>query len=129
MDTKLINSRLLARRDVKVWFFDGGREHSGPASCVAENGVVFTLKPELPRGADPLNGLSDLCASLKNRTVSAELVSPKIKIEVKMVLQAVKVVSARSSTISVTATFVSLPDAQALKVLLEPTVTQVPRKG
>lgn len=124
MDTKLVNSRLLARRDVRVWFFEAGREFAGPATCVAENGVVFNVQASPPKGADPLSWLSDVRELLKGRKVSAELSSPKIKIQARLDLLSAKVASSKTHTLSVTGVFLSPPDPQALKVLLEPSVVQ-----
>ena len=124
MDTKLVNSRLLARRDVKVWFFEGGREYAGPATCVAENGVVFNLQVPPPKGADPLSWLSEVRDQLKGRKVAAELSSPKIKVQARLDILSVKVASPKSWTLSATAAYVSPPDPKALKVLLEPSIVQ-----
>lgn len=124
MDTKLVNSRLLSRRDVRVWFFEGGREYAGPATCVAENGIVFNVQVPPPKGADPLCWLSDVRDLLKGKKVAAELSSPKIKIEARLDLLSVKVASAKSWTLAVTAAYVSPPDPNALKILLEPSVIQ-----
>lgn len=124
MDTKLVNSRLLARRDVRVWFFESGREFAGPATCVAENGVVFNLQVPPPKGADPLSWLDEVRQLLKGRKVSAELTSPKIRIEARLDVLSAKVASSKTSTLSVTAVFVSPPDPKALKVLLEPSIVQ-----
>lgn len=124
MDTKLVNSRLLARRDVRVWFFESGREFAGPATCVAENGVVFSVQAPAPKGADPLSWLGEIRDLLKGKKVSAELSSPRIKLETHLDILSVKVASSKTSTLSVTAVFLSSPDPKALKVLLEPSIVQ-----
>jgi hypothetical protein len=129
MDTKLINTHLVSRKDVKVWFFEGGKEYVGPALMVADNGIVFHVKVELPKGADPLTMMDQLCATLKNRTVQAELQSPKTKVETRLLLESASVASMKSRTLAFTATWAgTAPDPRTLKMLLEPTVTQVPRK-
>jgi hypothetical protein len=129
MDTKLINSQLISRKDVRVWFFAGGKEYVGPALMVADNGLVFHAKAELPKGADPLTMMDQLCGQLKNQTVQAELQSPKVKIETRLRLESATSASMKSFTIALTATWAAAPpDPRSLKTLLEPTVTQVPKR-
>jgi hypothetical protein len=128
MDTRLVNSQLISKKDVRVWFFEGGREYAGPATMVADNGIMFQAKLEAPRGIDPLTWTTELRSKLKGRTVQAELTSPKTKLEVRLVLESVTVSSAKSQVVAFTATWVSPPDPRALRLLLEPSVTRVPKK-
>ena len=129
MDTKLINSHLVSRKDVKVWFFEGGKEYVGPALMVADNGIVFHIKAQLPKGADPLTMLDQFCASMKGRTIQAELQSPKTKIETRLVIDSATSASIKTLTVALTATWAGTPpDPRTLKMLLEPSVTQVPKK-
>lgn len=38
MDTHLINSQMLSRKDVRVWFWDGGAEFIGYCKMIADRG-------------------------------------------------------------------------------------------
>ena len=129
MDTKLINSHLVSRKDVKVWFFEGGQEYVGPALMVADNGIVFHVKAALPKGADPLTMMDQLCSKLKDKSIQAELQSPKTKIETRLRIESATTASMKTFTIALTATWAGqAPDPRTLKMLLEPSVTQVPKK-
>lgn len=128
MDTKLVNSRLISRKDVRVWFFDGGEEFRGNASVVAENGVIFAVKLEPPKTADPLSYWSELRTRFKGKTLTVELSSPRTKREFKVLVCDANG-TPRKGALTLTATFASPPDAAWLKVLLEPVVTAVPKKN
>lgn len=124
MDTKLVNSRLLSKKDVRVWFFDGGEEYRGDATVVAENGIVFFVKLSPPKSADPLGFWSDLRGRFKGRTLTIELSSPRTKRELKILVGDANG-NPKKGTLTLTAVFLSPPDAAWLKVLLEPVVSQI----
>ena len=127
MDTKLVNSRLISKKDVRVWFFDGGEEFKGTTTAVAENGLIFHVKVEPPKSADPISFWSDLRTRFRGRTLTVELSSPRTKRELKIVVQDAAA-TPKKGTLTMTAVFLSPPDAAWLKLLLEPVVTQIPKK-
>ena len=127
MDTKLVNSQLISRKDVRVWFFDAGEEFRGSATAVAENGLIFGVKLEPPRTADPLAYWSELRTRFKGRTLTVELSSPRTKREMKVLVNDA-VGTPKKGLLTVTAVFVTPPEPAWIKLLLEPVVTQVPKK-
>ena len=128
MDTRLVNSQLLSRKIVRVWFFLG-RDYAGEASAVADNGLIFLVKVELPRGEDPILFTSGLRSELKGKTVDAEVSSPRTKAQLRLRLDQVDVADKKKGTLSLTATYASPPDPRFLKLLLEPVVTRTPKKA
>lgn len=127
MDTKLINSQLLSRKDVKVWFFHEGAEYRGEATLVAENGLVFRIKQEPPKTADPLSFWSDLRSLFKNKTLTLELSSPRTKKELRVQAMSAEA-NPKKNTLTVTGVFLTPVDAPWVKLLLEPVVTQIPKR-
>lgn len=128
MQTHLVNSQLLSRKDVRVWFFQE-RDFAGDATAIADNGIMFQVKIDLPRGADPVTFHPGLCAGLRGKTVEAEISSPKIKGQFRLKLQQVDLISAKKGAISFIATFVTSPDPRFMRLLLEPVLTRVPKKA
>ncbi len=127
MDTQFVNSQLVTRKSVRVWFFLE-RDYTGEATLVADNGIVFLVKVELPKSADPVTGIAELRAALRGKTVDAELSSPRTKGQVRLRLEKADLVSSKKNALSVVATYVNPPDPKFLKLLLEPVLTRVPKK-
>ncbi|MBI2899536.1 MAG: hypothetical protein HYY17_05085 [Planctomycetes bacterium] len=131
METRLINSQLVSRRDIKVWFWDGQREFQGECVALGENGVWMEIKVRVPvDGTIPNVGifLQLLRKQLKDKVVTVELTSPKIKGEVKVKLSTVGVLSQKKEMLSVVATYEAPPDPKLVKVLKEPVVTTIVKK-
>lgn len=127
MDTKLVNSQLISRKDVRVWFFDAGAEFRGNATVVAENGLVFHVKLEPPRTSDPLEFWSGLRGRFKDKTLTIELSSPRTKREMK-ILVSDATGNPKKATLTISGIFLTPADPAWVKVLLEPVVTQIPKK-
>lgn len=122
MDTHLVNSQMLSRKDVRVWFWNGSAEFTGHCKVLADNGIMFHA--EVKGAPDFL----EVPRWLQGKTLTVELSSPKTRGEVKIKVCGAGVVSAAKQQISVTATFSVLPDPAFLRLLLSPTVTIVPKK-
>jgi hypothetical protein len=122
METHLVNSQMLSRKDVRIWFWDGTAEFSGHCKAVADNGLLFHAEV---KGASDVPGLP---RALVGRKIKIELSSPKTRGEAKIEIRAVSIVSAAKATVSIAATFTESPDPAFLRVLLSPSVTIIPRK-
>lgn len=125
MDTKLINSQLISRRDVRVWFWDGEREYKGYCVEAAENGLIFRAALKTP-GAGTLVDASAVLPAvrrvLEGKKVMVELSSSKIKGEVKMRFQKISPVTGESGLFEVEGLYATPPDPRFLKLLFEPVV-------
>ncbi|HVR84710.1 MAG TPA: hypothetical protein VMU54_10390 [Planctomycetota bacterium] len=122
METHLVNSQMLSRKDVRAWFWDGQAEFSGPCLAIADNGLLFRAEV---KGAPDFPGLRN---SLRGKKIKIELSSPKTRGEVKIDIREVAVVSAAKSIISISATFAEPPAPGLLSALLSPVITIVPKK-
>ena len=131
MDTRLINSQLVSRRDIKVWFWDGQREYQGECVALGDNGIWMEIKVRIPMdGTIPNIGifLQLLRKQLKDKSVTVELSTARIKGEVKVKLATVDVLSQKKELLSVVGTYLTPPDTNLIKALKEPVVTTVVRK-
>ncbi len=129
MDTRLSNSRLVSRRDIHVWFWDGEREYQGDRVAVGDNGVWMEIKVRVPVDGTIPNVsvyLQLLRKKLKDKIVTVELSSPKIKTELK--LATVDVLSQKKEMLSVVATYTAPTDPNVLRLLTEPTVTRIEKE-
>lgn len=132
MDTHLINSQFLSRRDVRVWFWDGGQEYQGECRAIAENGMMMHVKMKrLADGTvpDPAKFLPAVRKSLLGKTLAVEASSPKTRGELKIQVDQVEVLSAKKELLVVVGTFTRPPDPVFLKLLLEPVILRAPRKA
>ncbi len=132
MDTHLVNSQFLSKRDVRVWFFEGGNEYSGECRAVADNGVLMQVKLKLPGGSTEQDAAKHLAAvrrQLAGKRLQVELSSTKIKGEAKLEVRQVDLVSEKKKVLSVVAVWAAPPDARFLRTLLEPVVVRVPKKA
>jgi hypothetical protein len=131
MDTRLVNSQFMSRKDVRVWFWDGDREYKGDVVMLAENGIVFHAKLKPAQTQRTLLDVSGVLAAVKKllegRKVMVELSSPKTKGEVKLRFEKIETVAKGKDLFAVTATFEKPPDPRFLKQLLE-TVLQARKK-
>jgi hypothetical protein len=114
---------MLSRKDVRVWFWDGGAEFVGHCKMIADNGLLFHAEVKGSRDFLAVPG------QLEGKKLSIELSSPKTRGEVKIEIGSADVASAAKRTISIVATFPTPPDPAFLRTLLSPTVTVVPKKG
>ncbi|HXG61689.1 MAG TPA: hypothetical protein VNO22_09950 [Planctomycetota bacterium] len=131
MDTHLINSQFLSRRDIRVWFWDGGQEYLGECRAIAENGILMHVKMKRPADGtvpDPAKFLPAVRKSLVGKKLAVEASSPKTRGELKIQVEQVDVVSAKKELLSVVGTFTQTPDPRFLKLLLEPVILKAPRK-
>lgn len=131
METKLVNSQLVSRKDVHVWFWDGEREFSGDCRAVAENGIWIEAKAKRPADGTILDAksfLSSVKRTILGKTMTVEMSSPRTKGEMKVRFDQVDVVSTKKEIFSIIASFATPPDPNFLKYLLSPVVTQVPKK-
>lgn len=132
MDTHLINSQFLSRRDVRVWFWDGGQEYVGECRAIAENGIMMHVKMKRPADGtvpDPAKFLPAVRKSLLGKKLAVEASSPKTRGELKIQVDQVEVLSARKELLVVVGTFTQPPDPVFLKLLLEPVILRAPRKA
>ncbi len=127
METRLINSQFISRRDVRVWFWDGEREYKGKCVEVAENGIIFhaAMKASgLRTMADASAALDGVKRLLQGKKVMVELSSPKVKGEVKLRFQKIDAVAKGSSLFAVEAVYEVPPDPRFLKTLLDPVLVK-----
>lgn len=131
MDTRLVNSQLVSRRDIKVWFWDGQREYQGECVALGDNGLWMEIKVRVPMdGTIPNVGifLQLLRKQLKDKVVTVELTSSKTKGEMKVKLATVDILSQKKEMLSLVGTYVVPPDPTLLKLLKEPVVTTIVKK-
>lgn len=131
MDTRLVNSQLVSRKDVRVWFWDGQQEYKGDVVMMAENGILFHVKIRRPSEStipDSSALVFGVKKALEGKKVMVELSSPRTAKEVKMRFDKVTVTSAKKDVIAVTATLETALDPNWVKMLLEPSVTRIPKK-
>lgn len=131
MDTRLVNSQLVSRRDIKVWFWDGSREFQGECVALGDNGIWMEIKVRMPMdGTIPNVGmfLQLLRKQLKDKSVTVELSTPRIKGEVKVKLATVDILSQKKEMLSIVGTYVAPPDPNLVRVLKEPVVTKIEKK-
>jgi hypothetical protein len=131
MDTRLVNSQLVSRREIKVWFWDGQRECAGECVALGDNGIWMEIKVRIPMDGTIANVgmyLQLLRKQLKDKSVTVELTGPRAKGEVKVKLATVDILSQKKEMLSIVGTWTSPPDANLIKALKEPVVTQVPKK-
>lgn len=131
MDTRLVNSQIVSRKDVRVWFWDGQQEYRGDVVMLAENGVVFHVKIRRPAEStipDSASMIFGIQKALQGKKVMVELSSPRTQKQVKTRFERVTVASGKKDVLAVTATLEERLDPGFLKLLLEPIVTRVPKK-
>lgn len=131
METKLVNSQLVSRKDIKVWFWDGEREYSGECRAIAENGIWIEAKAKRPADGTIIDARSYLASVRKcliGKSISVEMSSAKTKGEVKVRFDQADVVSTKKEIFSIIAGFAVPPDPRFLQLLLAPTVIRVPKK-
>jgi hypothetical protein len=131
METKLVNSQLVSRKDVKVWFWDGEREFSGDCRAIAENGIWIEAKAKRPADGTILDArsfLSSVKRAILGKSMTVEMSSPRTKGEVKVRFDQVDVVSTKKEIFSIIASFASPPNPELLKMILAPVVTHLPKK-
>ncbi len=130
MDTRLINSQLISRRDVRVWFWDGEREYKGFCVEAADNGIIFRagLKPHGARTLMDASAVIDgVKRLLEGKKVMVELSSPKVKGEVKFRFQKISPVPKESGLFEVEAVYEVQPDPHFIKMLFEPVLVRKPK--
>jgi len=130
METRLINSQFLSRKDVRVWFWDGEREYKGHCVEAAENGVIFHVAmkaPGLRTMADASAAVAGVKRLLEGRKVMVELSSPKVKGEVKFRFQKIAAVPKAAGVFLVEAVYEEQPDPAFLKTLFEPVLVRRPK--
>ena len=130
MDTKLINSQLISRKDVRVWFWDGEREYKGRCVETAENGIVFRAALKTPGAGtlvDASAALPGIKRLLEGKKVMVELSSPKVKGEVKLRFLKIGPVAGEAGLFEVEALYETPPNPRFLKLLFEPVVVRKPR--
>jgi hypothetical protein len=123
METKLINSQFLSRRDVRVWFWDGEREYKGQCAEWAHNGMIFHVSMKAPGGrtmADAPAALGGVKRLLEGKKVMVELSSSKVKGEVKFRFLKIAAVPGKGGVFLVEAVYETPPDPTFLKTLLDP---------
>ncbi len=131
MDTRLVNSQLVSRRDIKVWFWDGEREYQGECVALGDNGIWMEIKVRVPMdGTIPNVGifLQLLRKQLKDKTVTVELSNARVKGEARVKLATVDVLSQKKELLSMVGTYLSTPDANLIRALKEPVVTKIEKK-
>jgi hypothetical protein len=131
MDTHLINSQFLSRRDIRVWFWDGGQEYTGECRVLADNGMVTHVKMKRPADGtvpDPAKFLPAVRKSLQGKKLAVEVSSPKTRGELRIQVDQVDVASEKKGLLVVVGTFTQPPDPRFLKLLLEPVILKLPSK-
>jgi hypothetical protein len=130
METRLINSQFISRKDVRVWFWDGEREYRGQCVEAADNGVIFHVAMKSPGGrtmADAASALAGVKRLLEGKKVMVELSSAKVKGEVKFRFQKIASLSKESNMFLIEAVYETLPDPVFIKTLFEPVLTRKPK--
>ena len=131
MDTRLINEKLVSRKDVRVWFWDGQREYKGDCRSMADNGFLAHLKATSPLEGPLTNArvhLLPVQRHLVGKTFTMELSSPKTKGEVKVAVEQVFIPSDKPDHFAVIVHFDVPPDPNFIKYLCQPSITEVPKK-
>jgi hypothetical protein len=116
VDTHLINSRMLSRKDVHIRFSHADTEFSGHCLAVADNGLLFHAQ---------MNGDADFLAlpeQLQGKRLACELSSPKARGDARIQIQSADIASGSKKTLSFVATFASPPDPAFLKLLFSPVI-------
>jgi len=132
VDTRLLNTQLLSRRDIKVWFWDGEREYQGECVALGDNGIWMEIKVRVPADGTIPNvalHLQMLRKKLKDKVMTVELTTPKMKAELKLKLATLDVLSQKKEMLSIVATYTTPPDATILRLLKEPVVTRIEKKN
>jgi hypothetical protein len=127
VETRLINSQFLSRRDVRVWFWDGEREYKGQCAEWADNGMIFHVSMKYPgvrTMADASAALGGVKRLLEGKKVMVELSSSRVKGEVKFRFLKIAPVPGKSGIFLVEAVYETPPDPGFLKTLLEPVLVK-----
>jgi len=128
VDTRLLNTQLLSRRDIQVWFWDGEKEFQGDCVALGDNGIWMEVKVRVPADGTLPNvalHLQSLRKKLKDKVVVVELTSPKVRAEMRLKLVTIDVLSQKKEMLSVVATYTSPPDPNTIRLLKEPMVTRI----
>jgi len=131
VETHLVNSQFLSKKDVRVWLWAGDSEFSGDCRAVADNGLMCHVKMKLPGSStmpDVTKYLDGMRKKLVGKPLVLELSSPKTKGEVKVIVEQVDLVSTAKRVFAFIVTFTSPPDPRFMKQLLEPVVMRAPPK-
>jgi hypothetical protein len=131
VETHLVNSQLLSKKDVRVWFWAGDSEFAGDCKAVADNGLMFHARMKMAGGstiADVTRYLDGIRKKLVGKPMAVELSSPRTKGEVRLKVERVDLVSSAKKVFAFIATYASPPDPRFMKLLLEPVVLKAPKK-
>ena len=123
-----MNTQLLSRRDIQVWFWDGEKEFQGDCVALGDNGIWMEVKVRVPADGTLPNvalHLQSLRKKLKDKVVVVELTSPKVRAEMRLKLVTIDVLSQKKEMLSVVATYTSPPDPNTIRLLKEPMVTRI----